>query len=88
MEAAKARGFKVFALQDGGQCFGSDDLNGYKRYGGSTKCSDGTGGPFANSVYEIREGKIFVIFHKRNEYKVILILRNVKNRLIISYYVI
>jgi len=55
MEAAKARGFKVFALQDGGQCFGSDDLNGYKRYGGSTKCSDGTGGPFANSVYEIRE---------------------------------
>ena len=53
LEAAKKRGFKVFALQDGGQCFGSDNLNSYKKYGGSTQCSDGKGGPFANSVYEI-----------------------------------
>ena len=67
MEAAKARGFKVFALQDGGQCFGSADLNAYKRYGGSTQCSDGTGGPFANSVYEIREGKALVMFYKTNK---------------------
>ena len=68
MEAAKARGFKVFALQDGGQCFGSDDLNAYKKYGGSTKCSDGRGGPFANSVYEIREGIPFRIFYKAYGY--------------------
>ena len=86
MEAAKARGFKVFALQDGGQCFGSDDLNAYKKYGGSTQCSDGTGGPFANSVYEIREGKGLVIFYKTNDYYVIH--NNLRNMVIISYDVI
>ena len=87
MEAAKARGFKVFAIQDGGQCFGSDDLNGYKRYGGSTQCSDGTGGPFANSVYEIREGIAFGIFYKTYKYKV-PINKNLRNMGTISYYVI
>ena len=86
MEAAKARGFKVFALQDGGQCFGSDDLNAYKKYGGSTQCSDGTGGPFANSVYEIREGKGLVIFYKTNDYNVYQCLHNnLRNMVIISY---
>ena len=62
LDAAKARGYKIFALQDGGQCFGSDNLNSYKTYGGSTACSDGKGGPMANDVYEIRAGMLLIKF--------------------------
>ena len=48
----------MFAIQDGGQCFGSDIANNtYNHYGKSTGCSvDGKGGPMANNVYEIRYG--------------------------------
>ncbi|XP_078620142.1 zonadhesin-like [Branchiostoma floridae x Branchiostoma japonicum] len=49
------RGFRVFAVQDDGQCFGSADAhNTYKKYGPSTACAaDGEGGPWANEVYQI-----------------------------------
>ena len=48
-------GFPVFAVQHGGQCFGSaDGLNTYNKYGPSTTCaSDGEGGPWGNEVYRI-----------------------------------
>ena len=60
LEAAKDSGHKFFALQDGGQCFGSKDSTAYKKYGDSTACSDGKGGPMANSVYGVRIGKMFL----------------------------
>ena len=43
----------IFALQNGGQCFADDNLYGYQRYGKSTSCKKGKGGPSANDVYEI-----------------------------------
>ena len=53
-------GYKVFAIQDGGQCFGSATAKDtYKDYGASTECANGRGGPMANTVYEIQEGKEF-----------------------------
>ena len=53
-EAAHQKGFEFFALQDGGQCFGSPRINStYAKYGASTKCTAKTGGPMANDVYEL-----------------------------------
>ena len=59
--AAISLGYAVFAIQDGGQCFGSETANNtYTHYGRSTGCSgDGKGGPLANDVYAIRYGKLF-----------------------------
>merc|ERR1712224_70675 len=51
---AKSNGFKVFALQDGGQCFTSNTASGtFDRYKESKLCSNGLGGPMANNVYLI-----------------------------------
>ena len=57
-KAASFLGFKVFAVQDGGQCFSSATANAtFDRYGRSTEClSDGAGGPMANQVYKINDG--------------------------------
>ncbi|XP_078617279.1 uncharacterized protein LOC144885271 [Branchiostoma floridae x Branchiostoma japonicum] len=54
-QVAVSRGFTMFAVQHGGQCFGSaDGINTYKKYGPSTACKeDGEGGPDANEVYQI-----------------------------------
>ncbi|XP_019616699.1 PREDICTED: uncharacterized protein LOC109464206 [Branchiostoma belcheri] len=54
-QAAKSRSFTVFAVQYGGQCFGSaDGHNTYCKYGRSTACqADGKGGTWANEVYRI-----------------------------------
>jgi hypothetical protein len=53
--AAAEKGFTIFAVQDGGQCFSSADAKTkFKKHGASTACnSDGKGGPMANAVYEI-----------------------------------
>jgi hypothetical protein len=53
--AAAGKGYTIFAVQDGGQCFSSADAKTkYKKHGSSKACSsDGKGGPMANSVYEI-----------------------------------
>lgn len=55
-KAALALGYRLFAIQDGGQCFSSYTANNtYTHYGTSAACSgDGEGGPLANNVYEIR----------------------------------
>ena len=57
--AAVEKGYTIFAIQDGGQCFSSADAKSkYKLYGSSHACSSaGTGGPMANSVYEIKISK-------------------------------
>ena len=54
-QAAKKRGFRVFAVQNGGWCASSATaVTTYAKYGESTACnSDGEGGPFANQVYNI-----------------------------------
>lgn len=53
--AASEKGLGVFALQDGGQCFGSLGGEKYKKYGTSTKCTSKKGGPMANDVYKFGE---------------------------------
>nr|XP_039252593.1 uncharacterized protein LOC120329867 [Styela clava] len=57
---ARSRGFRFFALQDGGYCSASIDAeNTYRRIGPSQKCrNDGKGGPWANQVYEIVPQKL------------------------------
>ncbi|XP_019637236.1 PREDICTED: uncharacterized protein LOC109479688 [Branchiostoma belcheri] len=56
-QVARSRGFTVFAVQNGGQCFGSaNGHNTYNKYGPTTACAaDGEGGPWANQVYKIKE---------------------------------
>uniref|UniRef100_A0A7M5X7V4 Uncharacterized protein n=1 Tax=Clytia hemisphaerica TaxID=252671 RepID=A0A7M5X7V4_9CNID len=50
---AQDRGYRVFAVQNGGACFsGPDGEQTYKRYGKSDGCKSGKGGPFANNVYK------------------------------------
>jgi len=69
-DAAQSLGRKVFAIQDGGQCFteGPPKMEGdgdkwkgdHKAYGLSDKCeSDGKGGPMANEVYVVIEAYCF-----------------------------
>ncbi|XP_066266631.1 uncharacterized protein [Branchiostoma lanceolatum] len=57
-EVALSRGFPVFSVQHGGQCFGSaDGLNTYNKHGPSSDCEgDGEGGAWANEVYQIIGG--------------------------------
>ncbi|XP_039257688.2 uncharacterized protein LOC120334273 isoform X2 [Styela clava] len=52
---AAKKGFKVFALQDGGMCFtGRNAHLNYKKYGKSKAClKGGKGGPLANQVYRL-----------------------------------
>ncbi|XP_035700319.1 uncharacterized protein LOC118432806 [Branchiostoma floridae] len=61
---ARSRGFSVFAVQNGGQCFGSaEGHNTYTRYGArsSSDCGeDGEGGYYASSVYQIKAFPITV----------------------------
>lgn len=52
-DVAKRLGFRVFAVQNGGQCFGGSDEDSYKTYGPSEKCADGVGGSLANDVYKL-----------------------------------
>ena len=66
LEIAKAKNYKFFGLQDGGQCFGSKvtealTVNGYKKYGESTACLNGKGAPMANSVYGVTQGKFLTL---------------------------
>ena len=65
-DVAKRLGLKVFAIQNGGQCFGGADDNSYKRYGSSENCGDGVGGPLANDVYKlwVFRLKMFLILGK------------------------
>ena len=54
--AAMKAGFKMFAVQNGGQCFASSTApQTFSKYGKSTACwSGGEGGPWANQVYVIK----------------------------------
>ncbi|XP_066027384.1 uncharacterized protein [Pocillopora verrucosa] len=56
---AKLIGYKVFAIQNGGECLTSATAHKtYSKYGESRVCKgDGKGGPFANQVYRLSERK-------------------------------
>ncbi|XP_015775212.1 PREDICTED: uncharacterized protein LOC107353382, partial [Acropora digitifera] len=50
--AAYRRGYRVFALQNGGWCASSRlAFRTYARYGRARNCKNGKGGPWANDVY-------------------------------------
>ena len=53
--AAKVRGFKTFAIQDGGMCVTDPTAHqNFDKYGKSKDCkNDGKGGPWANQVYNL-----------------------------------
>merc|ERR1712072_366043 len=55
---ARERGMRIFALQDGGWCAASKDLNGYKKYGKANHCRNMKGGGWANDVYLILNPKL------------------------------
>ena len=54
--AAMRKGYKMFAVQHGGQCAASATADQtFDKYGRSAACgSDGEGGPGANQVYVIK----------------------------------
>ena len=53
-QVAVKRGFKYFAVQNGGQCFASEDAGPrYSMYGKADTCRDGKGASWANDVYII-----------------------------------
>lgn len=57
-EVTRSRGWKVFAVQDGGWCASSPTAHlTYNRHGPAENCVNGKGGTFANDVYIIN-GKI------------------------------
>ena len=60
-KAALSNGYKVFAVQDDGQCMSSATAEEtYNQYGESTACAaSGKGGPMANNVYQILEGLLY-----------------------------
>ena len=61
---AKLQGYKMFAVQDGGQCLTSPTAHlTYNKYGESQDCkNDGKGGPQANQVYRLKERKVKTTF--------------------------
>lgn len=53
-EAAKIYGYKIFAVQNGGQCFADPNAGKtYTTYGPSNRCRFGLGGTLANDVYRL-----------------------------------
>ena len=54
--AARKRGFRMFALQNGGWCAASVTAEEtFNKYGKSNRCrGDGKGGPWSNDVYIIQ----------------------------------
>ena len=60
-EVALKRGYKMFAVQNGGWCAGSTTGHlTYNTYGPSSDClPDGEGGPWANQVYILQGLKHF-----------------------------
>ena len=58
-QAAAFRGYTVFGIQNGVECWsGPNAPSTYSKYGSSTACSNGLGGPWANDVYQITIGKL------------------------------
>lgn len=56
------KGFLVFGVQYGGECFSSPDseLN-YQKYGPATNCKDGTGGQWAFDAYRFKSKNTIIL---------------------------
>ena len=52
-QTAKAKGYHIFAVQNGGWCAGMRGSTRYQKYGKATNCKYGKGGSWANDVYQI-----------------------------------
>ena len=53
-QKAWKKGFKVFAVRYGGECWSSKDaIETYNKYGFANDCWDGIGGDYSNAVYQI-----------------------------------
>ena len=56
-EVARERGYRVFAVQDGGWCSSSaTGLGTYTKYGEARNCENGKGGVWASDIYRITCG--------------------------------
>jgi len=55
-KVALKKGMKVFAVQNGGWCAASKSTTGYKKYGKTTGCKNGKGGPERSDVYLVKCG--------------------------------
>jgi len=55
-QKAWKKGFKVFAVRYGGECWSSKDaIETYNKYGFANDCWDGIGGDYSNAVYQITD---------------------------------
>ena len=52
-QSAKAKGYQIFAVQNGGWCGGMKGGTRYQKYGKANNCKYGKGGSSANNVYQI-----------------------------------
>ena len=51
---AASKGYKMFAVQDGGWCATGPRAHlTFRRYGKSNRCRNGKGGPWANDAYRV-----------------------------------
>ena len=56
-EQAAFSGYKVYGVQNQGECWsGPNAHNTYYKYGTSSSCRNGKGGPWTNSVYRVLSG--------------------------------
>ena len=56
--ATKAYGYKIFGVQNGGQCFSEKHADpSYKTYGPSVNCRFGVGGKLSNDVYQLPQNE-------------------------------
>ena len=76
LKVAASRSFTVFAIQNSGQCFTSEDArHTYWKYGMSSGCkNNGEGGGMANHVYEIENGRLTI----NTKYKISVIYYTTK----------
>ena len=59
--AALRRRFKVFAVENGGECYsGRSAHRTYNRYGPTNRCRRGRGGPWAMDVYKFGQRMCYV----------------------------
>jgi len=63
---ARNHGWRVFAVQYGGECFtGPHADRTYRKYGRAGNCRHGRGGGWANDVYEVSHWRYYYRLHHR-----------------------
>ena len=55
------KGFKVFAVRYGKECWSSKDANEtYNKFGSANDCLGGIGGHYSNAVYQITGKQMYI----------------------------